>query len=136
VPWIGPRLESGWNEEEEKIRNETRKILDRPSLAVAATCVRVPVEVGHAIAVTVELAQPLDLVQAAEAMRGVEGVDVMPNDCDPTPVDVAGSDRVRVGRLRVDPDRNSVLHFWVVGDNLRKGAATNAVQIAERVCDE
>ncbi|MGH7504065.1 MAG: Asd/ArgC dimerization domain-containing protein, partial [Longimicrobiales bacterium] len=78
----------------------------------------------------------LTVAQAAEAMRSIDGVDVVGDDCDPTPLDVAGTDRVRVGRLRRDPDHERVLHFWVVGDNLRKGAATNAVQIAEAVRDE
>jgi aspartate-semialdehyde dehydrogenase len=133
VPWIGPRLETGWNEEEDKIRNETRKILDLPALEVAATCVRVPVEVGHAVAVTAELARPLSGDEAAEAIRGVGGVELWGAERDPTPAEVAGYDVVRVGRLRRDPDRENVVHFWVVGDNLRKGAATNAVQIAERV---
>jgi aspartate-semialdehyde dehydrogenase len=134
VPWIGPRLDSGWNEEEEKIRNETRKILDLPALEVAATCVRVPVEVGHAVAVTAELGSVLSAAEAAEAIRAVPGVELYGGDRDPTPAEIAGQDVVRVGRLRRDPDRENVVHFWVVGDNLRKGAATNAVQIAERVC--
>jgi aspartate-semialdehyde dehydrogenase len=133
IPFIGPRLETGWNEEEEKIRAESRKILGLPALELAATCVRVPVDVGHSVAITAELERPLSVADAAAAIRAVAGVDVYGPDHDPTPHDVAGRDAVAVGRLRRDADRENVLHFWVVGDNLRKGAATNAVQIAEQL---
>jgi aspartate-semialdehyde dehydrogenase len=131
IPWIGPRGADGWNEEEQKIRAETRRILDLPGLPVAATCVRVPVETGHAVAVAVELAEPLTVAAARAALAAVPGIVVHTAGHDPHPVDVAGSDEVHVGRLRVDPDLPHVLHLWVVADNLRKGAATNAVQIAE-----
>ena len=133
VPWIGPRLEDGWNEEEEKIRAETRKILDLPALPVAATCVRVPVETGHSISATVDLARPLSPRQIREALAGMEGVVVSAADRDPLARDVAGTDDVHVGRLRSDRDLPGVVHLWIVADNLRKGAATNAVQIAEAV---
>jgi aspartate-semialdehyde dehydrogenase len=133
IPFIGPRLETGWNEEEEKIRAESRKILGLPSLELAATCVRVPVEVGHSVAITAELERPLSVADAAAAIGAFAGVEVYGADRDPTPREVAGRDVVAVGRLRRDPDHENVLHFWVVGDNLRKGAATNAVQIAEQV---
>ncbi len=131
IPWIGPRDGEGWNEEEDKLRNESRKILELPELPVAATCVRVPVEIGHSIAATVELARPLTVAAARAALAAMPGVDVAPDERDPLPRDVAGFDIVRVGHLRADRDLERVLHFWVVGDNLRKGAATNAVQIAE-----
>jgi aspartate-semialdehyde dehydrogenase len=131
IPWIGARGDDGWNEEEQKLRAETRRILDLPALPVAATCVRVPVEVGHAIAATVELARPLGRDEAAEVLRGMPGVVVHGAERDPLPRDVAGTDEVRVGHVRVDPDRPDVLHLWIVADNLRRGAATNAVQIAE-----
>ena len=131
IPWIGPRDADGWNEEEDKLRNETRKILELPGLAVAATCVRVPVEISHAIAATVELARPLSLSEAREALAAMPGLEVAADDHDPLPRELAGQDIVRVGHLRADRDLPRVLHFWVVGDNLRKGAATNAVQIAE-----
>ncbi len=131
IPWIGPRDEQGWNEEEDKMRNESRKILELPELPVAATCVRVPVEIGHAIAATVELERPLSIPEARSALAAMPGVEVAPDDRDPLPRDIAGHDVVRVGHLRSDRDLERVLHFWVVGDNLRKGAATNAVQIAE-----
>jgi aspartate-semialdehyde dehydrogenase len=133
VPWIGPRLEDGWNEEEEKIRSETRKILDLPALAIAATCVRVPVETGHSISATVELSRPLSPRDVSAALAAMDGLRVSSGESDPLPRDVAGSDEVRVGRVRTDRDVPGVIHMWIVADNLRKGAATNAVQIAEAV---
>ena len=133
VPWIGARLANGWNEEEEKIRQETRKILALPDLRVTATCVRVPVRVGHAASVTVELDRAAPRAQLHEALASMPGISVYGDEADPTPIDVAGTDAIRVGRLRIDPDDPRVVHFWVVADNLRKGAATNAVQIVERV---
>ena len=132
IPYIGPRLDSGWNEEEEKIRAETRKILELPDLPVAATCVRVPVRVGHSISVTVETERPLTSAAALESLRVMDGV-APPAERDPLPLDAAGTDEVYVGHMRADPDVANTLHFWVVSDNLRKGAATNAVQIAEAV---
>lgn len=134
VPWIGPRTESGWNEEEIKVRDEARKILGEPELAVAATCVRVPVAVGHSVSATVELERPVTRDELHAGIDGMPGLVLHGDDADPTPRDVAGTDVVRIGRLRIDPDIPSVLHCWVVADNLRKGAATNAVQIAEEVC--
>ncbi|CAN5891794.1 aspartate-semialdehyde dehydrogenase [soil metagenome] len=131
IPWIGARADDGWNEEEQKIRDETRKILGLPSLPVAATCVRVPVETGHSISATVELTAPLSLDAARDALVAMPGVRVHDAGQDPLPRDIAGSDAVCVGRLRRDPDLPNVLHMWIVADNLRKGAATNAIQIAE-----
>ena len=133
IPWIGPRLEDGWNEEEEKIRTETRKILDLPGLAVAATCVRVPVHTGHSISATVELARPLSPRQIREALGSMEGLMLSDPDHDPLARDIAGRDDVYVGHVRSDRDLPGVVHLWIVADNLRKGAATNAVQIAETV---
>ena len=132
LPFIGPRAADGWNEEETKVRNETRKILELPELPVAATCVRVPVRVGHSVSATVELEQPLTLEEAYAALDRMPGLEAE-RERDPLPRDVAGTDCVRVGHLRIDPDYPNVVHIWVVGDNLRKGAATNAVQIAEEV---
>jgi aspartate-semialdehyde dehydrogenase len=133
IPSIGPRSDSGWNEEEEKVRAETRKILALPDLPVAATCVRVPVETGHSIAVAAELLRPLTRDEALGALRAGPGLVVHDGRDDPYPVDVAGTDDVHVGRVRIDPDLPGVVHFWVVADNLRKGAATNAIQIAESI---
>jgi aspartate-semialdehyde dehydrogenase len=133
IPWIGARGAEGWNEEEDKVRQETRKILGLPGLAVSATCVRVPVRVGHSISATVDLERALSREQVLEALRAVPNVHVHDDGHDPLPRDVAGSDAVRVGHVRIDPDDARVVHLWIVADNLRKGAATNAVQIAERL---
>ncbi|HUG42567.1 MAG TPA: aspartate-semialdehyde dehydrogenase [Longimicrobiales bacterium] len=133
IPRIGSMGENGWTEEEEKMRNETRKILGMPALEVAATCVRVPVEVGHAVTAAVETERPLDLAEAAEALAAMPGLRVFGADRDPLPREAADTDEVYIGRLRRDPDRPHVLHMWIVADNLRKGAATNAVQIADVV---
>jgi aspartate-semialdehyde dehydrogenase len=126
-----PRGEDGWNEEERNVREETRKILSLPDLPVAATCVRVPVRVGHSIAATVQLEQPLAVADALAALRAWPGVVAHDGSSDPLPREVAGTDLVHVGHVRADPDDVRVLHLWIVADNLRKGAATNAVQIAE-----
>lgn len=137
IPRIGPLLDTGWTEEETKMRNETRKILSAPELEVAATCVRVPVEIGHAVTATLETERPLAVDDAARALRAMPGVRVMDVDeDDPSPRAGAGSDEIFVGRLRADPDRSNVLHMWIVSDNLRKGAATNSVQIADLVLRE
>lgn len=137
IPRIGPLLDSGWTQEEEKMRNETRKIMSAPELEVAATCVRVPVEVGHSLSVALETERRLSLEEATEALREMPGVRVMDGaGGDPLPLSEAGKDDIVVGRLRSDPDRPHVLHMWIVADNLRKGAATNSVQIAELVLRE
>jgi aspartate-semialdehyde dehydrogenase len=132
VPWIGARGADGWNEEEQKIRQETRKIMELPELGVAATCVRVPVRIGHSISATAELARSITLEQACSAFEQMRGLE-HERTRDPLPREVAGTDCVRVGHVRIDQDQPNVIHFWVVADNLRKGAATNAVQIAEDV---
>lgn len=134
LPYIGPRADNGWNEEEEKIRAETRKILELPHLPVAATCVRVPVRVGHSISATVETERPLDARKVEAAFAGMTNL-VFCNDRDPLPRNAAGQDNVYVGHVRLDHDMPNTLHMWVVADNLRKGAATNAVQIAEAIRD-
>lgn len=133
IPWIGPRAEDGWNEEEQKIRAESRRILALPDLPVAATCVRVPVEIGHAMAAAVQLERPLRAADARRVLAEGPGITVHDEAVDPLPASVAGSDSVHVGRVRADPDLPDVLHLWIVADNLRKGAATNAVQIAELI---
>jgi aspartate-semialdehyde dehydrogenase len=135
LPYIGARDGTGWNEEEEKIRLETRKILELPDLPVAATCVRVPVRVGHSISATVELERAIDANAINEAFRAMNNL-VYCADKDPLPVHAAGQDNVYVGHVRIDRDLPNTLHMWVVADNLRKGAATNAVQIAEALAHE
>ncbi|MFS8636669.1 MAG: aspartate-semialdehyde dehydrogenase [Gemmatimonadota bacterium] len=133
IPSIGPRDGEGWNEEEEKIRQESRKILEEPELPVAATCVRVPVPVGHAVAATVETHQPVRRDEVERALAEMPGIELANGGRDPQPCDAAGTDSVYVGRIRLDRDLPNVVHLWIVADNLRKGAATNAVQIAEHL---
>lgn len=133
IPWIGERLDDGWNEEEEKIRAETRKILSLPDLPVAATCVRVPVDTGHSISATVELSRPLSPRDVRAALASMPGVVLADASRDPLARDVTGTDDVHIGHVRSDRDMPGVVHLWIVADNLRKGAATNAIQIAEAV---
>ena len=134
VPQSGDFDEEGWTGEERKMVNETRKILDLPDLAVAATCVRVPVEVGHSVHVTVETERELSADAARRALAVYPGLLLQGAPAEyPTPLEVAGRDAIFVGRIRRDPFLPNTLHFWVVADNLRKGAATNAVQILEEL---
>jgi aspartate-semialdehyde dehydrogenase len=137
VPQIGEFEESGWSQEERKMIDEPRKILSLPALRVAPTCIRVPVEVGHAVQMSVETERPLGVGGARDALRDAPGI-VLRGEVGgfDTPREIAGRDEVFVGRLRADPDFANVIHLWVVADNLRKGAATNAVQIAELLADE
>jgi aspartate-semialdehyde dehydrogenase len=121
-------------DEERKLINETRKILGDPSIRVSATCVRVPVVTGHSEAVNVETREPLDPERARELLMSAPGVTVVDDPQAaryPMAVDAAGRDDVFVGRIRRDPGNERALDLWVVSDNLRKGAATNAVQVAE-----
>ncbi len=120
--------EDGYTEEELKLRDESRKILDLPDLKVAATCVRVPVFTGHSLSINVEFARPLSPEAALELLRTAPGVEVADV---PNPLAVTGRDPVQVGRIRRDPSADNGLVLFVAGDNLRKGAALNAVQIAE-----
>jgi aspartate-semialdehyde dehydrogenase len=133
VPHIDVFMDDGSTKEEWKMMVETRKILD-PDIAVTATCVRVPVFIGHAEAVNVEFARPLSEERARAALRQAPGVVVLDHRTDDgyiTPVEAAGEDAVYVSRIRRDPTVPYGLNLWVVADNLRKGAALNAVQIAE-----
>lgn len=132
IPQIGPFDDEGWTEEERKMTHETRKILGLPDLPVVATCVRVPVEVGHSVQVMAETESELSPEAAARALKLFPGILMAGgHDSFPTPREVAGRDSVFVGRVRRDPVLPNTLHLWVVADNLRKGAATNAVQIVE-----
>jgi aspartate-semialdehyde dehydrogenase len=122
-----------FTEEEEKIRRETRRIMDLSQLRIAVTCVRIPVMGGHAESVLVELQQPYQLEEIQNLLRQSQGIVVMDNPSQheyPTPVHVHHRDDVYIGRLRRDDSSENGLYMWVVADNLRKGAATNAVQIA------
>lgn len=120
--------EDGYTEEELKLRDESRKILEIPALAVSATCVRVPVFSGHSVSFNVEFERPISATRALELLSQAPGVVL--SDC-PNPLEATGKDPVFVGRVRVDPTVEHGLALFVAGDNLRKGAALNAVQIAE-----
>jgi aspartate-semialdehyde dehydrogenase len=121
-------------DEERKLINETRKILGDPEIKVSATCIRVPVETGHSEAVNVETREPLDPDQARELLAAAPGVTVVDDPAAgryPMAIDAAGKDDVFVGRIRRDAGNERALDLWVVSDNLRKGAATNTVQLGE-----
>ena len=132
IPLAGSRREQGYTSEEWKLVRETRKILHDDEIAATATCVRVPVFVGHAMTANLEFERPLGRAEAIELLRDAPGV-ILVDDGDgaPTPLEGAGIDPVLVGRVREDPSRAGNLDLWVTGDNLRKGAALNAVQLAE-----
>ena len=119
---------SGDTSEERKLRDESRKILGIPDLKVMGTCVRVPVYTGHSLSITAEFSRDLPPERATELLRAAAGVEVVEL---PTPLVAAGQDPSYVGRIRRDPTTEHGLSLFVVGDNLRKGAALNAVQIAE-----
>lgn len=134
IPQVDKFLDDGATKEERKMVEETRKIMNLPALRVSATCVRVPVFVSHAIAVHAEFERPISIEAARAALEAAPGVVCYPDPTRyPTAVDAAGQDAVHVGRLRKDEGLDNGLAFWVVADNLRKGAATNAVQIAEHL---
>jgi aspartate-semialdehyde dehydrogenase len=133
IPHIDVFMPDGSTKEEWKMVNETKKILDA-SIEVAATCVRIPTFIGHGEAVNVEFHTPISEAEARAALRKAPGVEVFDDRKDggyATPVDCAGEDATFVSRLRKDPTVPHGLQMWVVSDNLRKGAALNAVQIAE-----
>jgi len=138
IPQIDRFLDDGMTREEWKLAVETRKILD-PDIAVVATCVRVPVFIGHAEAVHVELESALSVEQAWEALREAPGIQLVDKREDGgyiTPLESVGEDAVYVSRIRRDPTVPHGLAFWCVTDNLRKGAALNAVQIAEALVEQ
>ncbi len=132
IPMAGSVKDEGYTSEEWKLVYETRKILHDDDIRVAPTCVRVPVYVGHAMTANLEFRDPLTLARALELLASAPGV-VLVDDGDgaPTPLEGAGIDPVLVGRVRNDPSQPNSLNLWVTGDNLRKGAALNAVQMAD-----
>ncbi len=133
IPHIDRFMDDGATKEEWKMAVETRKILD-PDIAVFATCVRVPVFIGHSEAISVEFEQPVNVGEARDLLRNAPGIVVVDSRDDGgyiTPAECQGEDAVYVSRLRRDPTVSNGLGFWCVADNLRKGAALNAVQIAE-----
>ena len=134
LPHIDVFLENGYTKEEMKMVNETQKIMGDDSIKVTATTVRVPVFYGHSEAVNIETVRKLTVAEARQILAKAPGVKVVDNPDKneyPMPLDAAGQDLTLVGRLREDFSIDNGLNFWVVADNLRKGAATNAVQIAE-----
>ncbi|MEZ4461386.1 MAG: aspartate-semialdehyde dehydrogenase [bacterium] len=134
LPQIDVFDDAGYTKEELKMLHETRKIMGLPTLEVSATCVRVPVMRGHSEAVTVDLKNPLSAEQAKALLANAPGIKLFDNPANreyPTARMAEGTDETWVGRVRVDSVRPNTLHMWVVSDNLLKGAALNAVQIAE-----
>jgi aspartate-semialdehyde dehydrogenase len=127
---------NGYTEEENKVINETKKILGDAAIGVCPTCVRVPVRVAHCEAVNVEFDQPVSADAAKAALAKAPGIvflDEMKDGQFPQPIHAEGSDHTFVGRVRQDPSNPNALSLWVVADNLRKGAASNAVQCAEEL---
>ena len=139
LPHIDVFLDNGYTKEEEKMINETRKILNLPNLKVTATCVRVPIRFGHAVSVNVELEKPFELEDVIRAFEEKEGIVVQndgKNNVYPMPINAQDTDEVYVGRIRKDFSADNALNLWVVADNIRKGAATNTIQIAETLIKE
>jgi aspartate-semialdehyde dehydrogenase len=136
-PHIGEFLDNGYSEEEMKLINETRKILNDYSIKITATTVRVPVFIGHSLSVNIEffdIKNKITKDKAREVLKDVKGVKLLDNPKEaiyPLPIEAAGKDLVYVGRIREDESVDNGLNLWIVADNLRKGAALNAVQIAE-----
>ena len=136
LPHVDSFLDSGYTKEEMKMQNEGRRIMHHPTFKASVTCVRVPVYRAHAVAVNAEFERPVDLSKARQALATAEGLEVFDdpeNKEYPMPLNVAEQDDCRVGRLRYDCALDNGLAFWVAGDQLLKGAALNAVQIAERL---
>jgi len=133
IPHIDAFMDDGFTKEEWKMRVETKKILD-PNINLVAQCVRVPVFIGHSEAVFLECEKDISVNKVRSLLREADGVTVIDHRADEgyvTPVEVAGEDDVYISRIRKDPSVKNGLIFWCVGDNLRKGAALNTVQIAE-----
>ena len=130
LPYAGSETEHGYTDEEWKLVNESRKILEIPDLAVEPTCVRVPVLVGHAVAASLRFDRAVTPTEAISILEAAPGIEVWSEKI-PTPLDASGLDNVLAGRVRGTLGEPGGINLWVVGDNLRKGAALNAVQIAE-----
>ena len=138
LPQVETFLENGYTAEEMKLARETRKILHLPNLPVSATCVRVPVMVGHSEAVHVEFAEPVSPERVREILSRTPGVAVVDDPASnsyPLPTEAAGMDDVLVGRIRADESHPNGVAMWTSSDNLRKGAALNAIQIAEEIIE-
>lgn len=134
LPQIGGFGADGYSEEEKKLMNETCKIMGDDTIRVSATTVRVPVLIGHSEAINIETERPLTADEVRDILRkapGIKLVDDPGKSVYPLPIDAAGQDDVLVGRIRKDPSHPNAIDMWIAADNLRKGAATNAVQIAQ-----
>ena len=136
LPHIDTFLENGYTKEEEKMINETRKILHKPDLKITATCVRVPVLNCHCESINLEFENKFDIKDIYKTLENFENITVFDNPEEnlyPIPTEVSGKDNVFVGRIRRDYSTKNGLNLWVVADNIRKGAATNAIQILEKL---
>ncbi|MBP9752562.1 MAG: aspartate-semialdehyde dehydrogenase [Proteobacteria bacterium] len=136
IPKIDDFLKDGFTKEEWKMMNETQKIFHK-NIDVVATCVRVPVFIGHSLSINVTCDQDIDLTSLKKAIKKTKGLSLIDNiekNHFITPIDASGEDTVYISRLRQDPHNKKSLALWVVADNIRKGAATNAIQIAEIYC--
>jgi len=136
LPHVDVFLDNGYTKEELKMVNESRKIMGLPDFQASVTCVRVPVYRAHSVAVSAEFEKPVSIEEARAAIEQAPGIDLnddVGNNGYPLPLNLAGEDNCQVGRIRKDCAFDNGLSFWVVGDQLLKGAALNAVQIAEEV---
>jgi aspartate-semialdehyde dehydrogenase len=136
LPHVDSFLDSGYTKEEMKMQNEGRRIMHHSTFRASVTCVRVPVYRAHSVAVNAEFERPIDLAKARDVLSKAQGLDVVDdpaNSMYPLPLNCAEKDNCQVGRLRYDCALDNALAFWVAGDQLLKGAALNAVQIAERL---
>ncbi len=139
IPEIDKMMENGYTKEEMKMVNETRKILHHEKLRISSTCIRVPVEIGHGVLIQAEFEKSVDTYKAKEILSSYEGikvVDDLKNHIYPVSTMAIGNDFVYVGRIRKDLAEENSLLFYAVADNVRKGAASNAVEIAKRIIDE
>ncbi len=139
LPHVDVFLDSGYTKEEMKMENEGRKIMSHPAFKASVTCVRVPVYRAHSIAIAAEFEKPITPRAARDVLSNSAGIEVEDDPKNlvyPTPLEVSGSDNCRVGRIRTDCALENGLSFWVVGDQLLKGAALNAVQIAEALISD
>ena len=139
IPRIDDFLDNGYTKEEQKMIDESKKILHLPDLSVSATCARGPVDISHSEAVHIEFDNSIDLSDVYSQLKNFPGITVMDdpeNDIYPMPYDIEGKDDVYVGRIRKDASVENGIVVWIVSDNLRKGAALNSLQIAETLVEQ
>tara|TARA_B100000029_G_scaffold446363_1_gene467438 strand:+ start:102 stop:830 length:729 start_codon:yes stop_codon:yes gene_type:complete len=138
IPHCDDFLDNGNTKEEQKMIDETKKIIDN-KIEISATCVRVPVFIGHSESVNIEFESHISIEQVKDALENFPGISVIDYRKDEgyvTPVEIAGDDKVYVSRIRKDESKNNSLNMWIVSDNLRKGAALNTIQIAESIIEK